>query len=160
MSVIDKHLETEVEKEEGLKLTVYKDTLGIDTVACGYNLEANPQHLSAEEIADIRENGITKERAIELLDNQLTLITNQLEAKIPWVDDLDAVRHDVLCDMAYNMGIGNKSHGLLCFTHTLSLVKDGRYAEAADAMIASKWAKQVGHRAFVLAEQIRTGIAS
>jgi lysozyme len=59
----------------------------------------------------------------------------------------------VLVNMAFNMGI----NGLLGFKHTLELVRTGNYADAADAMLNSKWAEQVGPRAKRLSEQMRTG---
>ena len=34
---------------------------------------------------------------------------------------------------------------------------DGNYEEAAEEMLNSKWARQVGYRAQELAEQMRTG---
>lgn len=43
--------------------------------------------------------------------------------------------------MAFNM-LG----GLLTFTNTLAAMKRGDYAAAADGMLASKWATQVGAR--------------
>jgi lysozyme len=41
------------------------------------------------------------------------------------------------------MGIG----GLLTFKNTLLLIKTGQYKKAADEMLKSLWAKQVGNRA-------------
>jgi lysozyme len=45
----------------------------------------------------------------------------------------------------------------LKFTKTVALIKTGDYAQAADAMLKSKWAAQVGQRAVELSEQMRTG---
>jgi lysozyme len=39
----------------------------------------------------------------------------------------------------------------------LAAVKSGQYAEAADEMLASKWAQQVRQRAIELARQMEVG---
>jgi hypothetical protein len=54
--------------------------------------------------------------------------------------NIDPIRRAVLVNMAFNMGI----NGLLGFKHTLELVRDHKYADAADSMLNSKWAHQVG----------------
>ena len=53
--------------------------------------------------------------------------------------------------MAYNLGINS----LLGFKNTLATIQAGRYNDAADGMLASKWATQVGDRATRLAKMMR-----
>ncbi|MGU3777520.1 hypothetical protein [Burkholderia metallica] len=65
---------------------------------------------------------------------------------------LDPVRQRVVINMAFNM-----QGGLLTFTNTLAAMKRGDYAAAADGMLASKWAAQVGARATRLATMMRSG---
>ena len=61
--------------------------------------------------------------------------------------------------MVFNMGAGSpKGGGLLSFVNTLSEIRRGEYAIAADMMLASKWAAQVGRRAVRLATMMRTGM--
>jgi lysozyme len=55
--------------------------------------------------------------------------------------------------MAFQMG----TDGLLGFKNTLALIRDGKYTEAADAMLASKWATQTPARAKRLSDQMRSG---
>ena len=55
--------------------------------------------------------------------------------------------------MAFNLGVS----GLITFKNTLRLISVGHYYEAAEEMLNSKWARQVGYRAEELAEQMRTG---
>ena len=72
---------------------------------------------------------------------------------------LDPVRQRVLIDMMFNMGPGAPSRGgLLSFVNTLSEIRRGNYGIAADMMLASKWASQVGRRAVRLATMMRTGM--
>jgi lysozyme len=123
---------------EGLRLTAYRCSAGKLTIGHGRNIE------------DI---GITREEADYLLVNDLSRVEAELHAQLPWVTRLDPVRWAVLCDMAYNLGLGK----LLQFTRTLSLIEGGDYAAAAGAMLQSKWATQVGTRAQRLAAMMATG---
>ncbi len=66
---------------------------------------------------------------------------------------MDPIRQDVLANMCFNMGIGT----LMTFHNTLAAMHDQRWEDAAEGMLASKWASQVGARADRLAEQMRTG---
>lgn len=115
-------------KHEGLKLFVYKDTMGIDTIGVGRNLI---------------NRGITKEEALLMLDNDIKDFTSQLVKALPWVLTVPEQVKIVLIDMGFNMGI----QGLLQFKNTLEHIRLGQYKEAADDMMKSLWAKQVGIRA-------------
>jgi lysozyme len=55
--------------------------------------------------------------------------------------------------MCFNLGI----NGLLQFHGTLQAVADGDYDQAAECMLASLWASQVGRRALELATMMRSG---
>ena len=56
--------------------------------------------------------------------------------------------------MCFNMGIDT----LLEFKNTLSFMQAGDYNSAANGMLSSLWAKQVGLRADNLAVMMRTGV--
>jgi lysozyme len=49
------------------------------------------------------------------------------------------------------------TEGLLKFVNTLAYVRYGKYEEAAEGMLASKWARQTPERAARMAEQMRSG---
>ena len=68
-------------------------------------------------------------------------------------DDLNPNRQAVIIDMAFNLGFG----GLREFVKMITAVQESRYDDAADEMLASKWAKQVGNRAKKLAGMMRSG---
>lgn len=89
----------------------------------------------------------------EIVRRAASLASNLLAA-LPWLPTISPLRQDVLLNMAYNLGL----HGLLGFTHTLSLVHAGQYDSAATAMLASEWAKELPSRAQRLAEQMRTDV--
>lgn len=131
-------LRTQLVDEEGLRLTPYRDSVGKLTIGVGRNLE---------------DRGITRDEAIFLLDNDIIAVLDQLAAHVPFFAALDDVRQRVLADMAFNVGMG----GLLGFKNTLAAVARGDYDAAAVGMLASRWATQVGDRALVLAEMMRSG---
>lgn len=131
---------------EGWRRRPYRDTEGYLSIGCGRNLDAKGLH--DDEIALLLENDITE--AIGNLDQHL-----------PWWRELDRVRQLVLAEMSFNLGIGDAQtgKGLLGFVNTLEHIRNGRWEQAADGMLASKWSKQVGARADRLAAMMRTGEA-
>ena len=124
--------------DEGVRLWPYTDTVGKSTIGVGRNL------------TDV---GISKAEAMLLLENDIDNAEQSLIASWPWMRDLDPVRYAVLVNMVFNMGLGT----LATFTNTLTYIKAGDYAKAAQNMLASKWAAQVGHRATRLAKQMESG---
>jgi lysozyme len=66
-------------------------------------------------------------------------------------DALNDARKAVILNMAFNMGLPV----LAQFKNTLRAVVEGRWDDAADGMLASRWAKQTGDRATRLARAMR-----
>jgi lysozyme len=136
----DPQLIAQLKIDEGCRLTAYKDTVGVWTVGYGH--------------AHVQPGTVwTQSQAEAVLIADVAEHNAKLAAALPWVAKLDPVRRRVLQNMAFNLGIA----GLLGFKNTLEYVRTGQYGEAADNMLASKWAKQVGQRAVRLARQMRTG---
>lgn len=144
----------QIKRHEGEKFRAYLCTAGHWTIACGYNLDANPLHLSDFEIAEFKKNGITQIISDHLTNLMISQIEIDLSKKLKWFDTLDEPRQTVLVNMAYNMGI----NGLLAFKNTLLAVEHGDYELAAKNMLESKWATQVHGRATELAKQMETGV--
>jgi lysozyme len=128
----------ELERDEGVRLKPYNDSVGVLTIGIGRNL---------------RDRGITREEAYHLLQNDLDEVEAQLADALPWWRTLDEVRQRVLCNMAFNLGIAK----LLGFSLTLSRIERKEYEAASVSMLQSAWALQVGPRAKRLAEMMRTG---
>lgn len=129
---------------EGERKKPYRDTVGKLTIGIGRNLD---------------DKGLRRDEIEYLLNNDIADARADLDRYLPWWRGLDPVRQRVLIDMAFNMGMGAPNRGgLLSFVNTLSNIRQGRYAEAADMMLASKWAQQVGRRAVRLATMMRTGL--
>ena len=144
---------------EGLRLQVYKDTLGIDTIGIGRNLE--DRGITKEELADldiptiehVYEYGITEADAVYLATNDVQIVEEELVRAHPCVDRLDSVRQLILIDMAFNMGVPR-----LCkFKKMWAAVHDEDYPTAAKEMLDSRWAKQVKGRATKLANAMHNG---
>jgi lysozyme len=143
-------INTQLKRDEGEVLHVYLDTKGIRTAGVGHNLEA---HGIDSPVGTV----ITQEQSDEWLEQDLSRAKTDLEKAGPWVDSLDEARYGVLLNMCFNMGWGNGLHGLSAFHNTLAKVQSRNYDDAADAMLESKWAKDVGKRATRLSQQMRTG---
>jgi len=133
-------LKLELIHDEGISLTLYKDTVGKWTVGVGRNIQ------------DI---GISTDEAMLLLENDIAGAVGALNHQLPWFPRLDPMRQRVLINMCFQMGIGK----LLGFQTTLEHVRQGHYDEAAGSMLQSKWAQQTPNRAKRLAAMMRTGKA-
>ena len=126
-------------RHEGLRLKSYRCTAGRLTIGIGRNLD---------------DCGISQSEAYVMLINDIMNCEKQLQSKIPDIyNGLDEVRKSVLLNMCFNLGI----NGLLGFKNTLAFVKVGDWERAANNMLVSKWAKQVGMRAIELSEMMRKG---
>ena len=144
---------------EGLKLQVYKDTLGIDTIGIGRNLE--DRGITKEEldwmdipnIGIVYEMGITEADAVYLATNDVQIVEEELLRAHSCVEQLDSVRQLILVDMAFNMGVPR-----LCkFKMMWAAIHDEDYPTAAKEMLNSRWASQVKGRATKLANAMHNG---
>jgi lysozyme len=153
------HFIEELIKHEGLKLQVYQDTLGINTIGIGRNLEdrgITKQELDELDIPNIEhvyEYGITEADAVYLATNDVQIVEEELVRAHPCVDRLDSVRQLIVMDMAFNMGVPR-----LCkFKNMWNAIHDEDYPTAAKEMLDSRWATQVKGRATKLANAMHNG---
>jgi lysozyme len=123
---------------EGMKLKPYLCTSKKLTIGIGRNLD------------DV---GISEEEAEMLLKNDIYEATNQLLNAFPWMATFSDVRISAMINFTFNVGIGTVRK----FSNTIEYLKNEDWEAAADEMIDSKWAEQVGDRAIQITEQIRTG---
>ncbi|MCW3505640.1 lysozyme family protein [Burkholderia cenocepacia] len=130
-------LKAELTLDEGRRSRIYVDTVGKVSGGIGRNL--TDKGFRDNEIDLMYQNDIAETEA-------------WLDRNLPWWRSLDPVRQRVLMNMAFNM-----QGRLLTFVNTLAAMKRGDYAAAADGMLASKWATQVGARATRLANMMRSG---
>ena len=153
------HLLEELVKHEGLRLQVYQDTLGIDTIGIGRNLK--DRGISKEELDEldiptidhVYEYGITEADAMLLAENDVQIVEEELLRAHPCVEDLDAVRQLVLVDMAFNMGVPR-----LCkFKKMWNAIHENKFDVASKEMLDSRWANQVKSRSVKLANAMHNG---
>ena len=123
---------------EGFRSNVYTCSGGKKTVGYGRNLQ------------DI---GISEEEAEMLLKNDIYEATNQLLNAFPFMATFSDVRISAMINFTFNVGIGTVRK----FSNTIEYLKNEDWEAAADEMMDSKWAEQVGDRAIQITEQIRTG---
>ena len=144
---------------EGLRLEVYQDSLGINTIGIGRNLD--DRGITQDEldwmdyptIEHVYSDGISEADAMYLAQNDVQIVEEELLAAHPCVENLDAVRQLVLVDMAFNMGVPR-----LCkFKNMWSAIHEGNYEAAAREMLDSRWATQVKGRATKLANAMHNG---
>lgn len=138
-----------VKEHEGYRPHVYKDSLGIPTIGIGFNLtrpDARKIATQAGADYDAIVQGID-----DLTDNQIkeifkiTLTIAYHDAK-KWIPNFDGLPKNVklaILDLSFNMGF-NRLSG---FTKTRSYILKGRFDLAANELLKSKWATQVGKRA-------------
>ena len=151
--MINDKLVEQLKRNEGYRAQCYKCTAGHNTIGYGYNLDANPLHLSSLELNQALRHGMPEHEAERLLVLMINNIVRDIHNALPWWSKVNGERQDVLINMAYNMGV----NGVLEFKQTLKHIMNGNYVLAADEMLDSQWANQVGDRAKELSEQMRTG---
>lgn len=161
------NLEEWLVAEEGFRALPYRCPAGYWTVGIGRNLETrglsrrerdmlgiSPTATTLEMIEALRlRGGVTKGEAMRLCWRDIEETRAALREKLDWFDALSEPRKDALVTMAFQMGV----HGLLSFKTTLGLLKEGKYDEAADQALKSKWAKQTAARAKRTTDVFRTG---
>ena len=139
MTNVENRIKAQLVRHEGIRLKPYRCTAGKLTIGIGRNLD---------------DCGISQKEAYAMLERDILDCEQRLIDEIPEIyNNLDEVRQSVLLNMCFNLGI----KGLMGFKTTLSFIAAGDWERAANNMLASKWAKQVGRRAIELAEMMRKG---
>lgn len=136
----------QVKRDEGLRLTAYRDTVGVLTIGYGHNCAAYP-------VAGVKKVGdrIDQNLADELLKIDLLRAQRELCRSFPWVETwMSPIRYAVLINMSFNLGISR----LKGFKKMWAAIRDRNFKTAAKEMLDSKWALQVGKRAQRLAYQM------
>ena len=131
-------IKAQLMKHEGLRLKPYKCTSGKITIGVGRN---------------IQDNGITEEEAMYLLDNDIKSCQVELDRVLPWWKDQPAHIQLVLINMIFNLGAPT----LLQFKNFLAALEKQDFDEAAEEMLQSRWAEQVGNRASELSDFVKSG---
>jgi lysozyme len=127
----------DLQRDEGLSLYPYTDTVGKVTIGFGRNLT---------------DNGISTEEASQLLKNDMMNVVDEMRVRFMGMELSEGVERALL-NMAFNMGVPR----LKKFKKTWAALYGGHYATAAEEALDSRWGKQVGARAQRVAALIREG---
>ena len=130
-------LEDMLRLHEGVRLHPYRCSAGKLTIGIGRNLD------------DV---GISMEEAELMMRGDIYRCDQNLSS-LPFWGKLDIVRKAVLIDMCFNLGFG----GLLKFKKMIAAIDVEDFSTAAEEMLDSRWANQVGSRANRLSEMMKTG---
>lgn len=134
---------SQLERDEGFRSRVYRDSMGKLTIGIGFNLEGGLP--------------LSEEAARFILREHVGVFVSDLTNRLPWTMRLSQPRFAVLVNMAYNMGIFR----LLTFVKMLKALEADDYETTAWEMLYLKegirtpWYRQVKGRAERLAQQMR-----
>jgi lysozyme len=121
-----------LEDDEGYRAKPYQDHLGVWTIGIGFT-------------------SLSLDEARMVLRLRTRSLWRTLGHHLPWVRHAPVVVQQVLLEMAYQLGM----EGLLGFRKTLAFLEAEQYAEAADEMLDSLWARQTPERAKRASGRIR-----
>ena len=128
-----------IKHHEGVRLLPYLDTAGKITIGWGRCLSTK---------------GISMKEAEALLAADIAdAIDDFYKLPIAVIRNCNVARRRVVCEMLYNLGLG----GVMKFKKMLSAIEQKDFDLAADEMLSSLWAKQVGIRAQLMAQTMREG---
>ena len=128
-----------ITRHEGSRLNMYQDTLGIWTIGVGHNIE---------------EKGISPAVMELMLDEDIEEAISELKRSVSFFSKMPEQVQEALVNLSFNMGIPR----LMQFKKTLAYLRDGDFEAAADELLDSRYAEQVGRRADEVAEMIRSAV--
>ncbi len=144
-------LEDQLTVDEGKRFTRYRDSRGIWTIGIGHNLEVSP--LPPGWVEPLSEAQVDL-----LFQKDIAGTLNRIATRLPWLGQQPMAIQLALTDMGFNLGVGQAgppATGLMGFHTFLGLIQAHNYAAAADDLMGTLWAKQVGNRALRIEAQIR-----
>lgn len=125
-------------RDEGCSRVPYKCPAGFWTIGVGRNLEANP--LSDDEIALILDNDIDRARTAA---NEIFGAT--------WFEQQEEHRQLGIINLIFNLG----KSGFMQFKKAIGAMLRGDWDTAANEILDSRYAEQVGERAERVAKLLR-----
>ena len=126
----------DIKKNEGYISTVYKDSLGIDTI--GYGFAIKDLNLE-EDVCDL------------ILERKVNKLRLDVKKKFDWYCNMPTPIKDIVIEMCYQMGV----NGFSKFKITIKLLSQEKFYEASFEMLDSKWAVQTPGRAKQLSTKVR-----
>ncbi len=137
----DPFLEQRIIEHEGIKKSVYKDSMGLWSIGIGFLVDPS------------KNAGLSVDECMMILRSRIANLVKQL-SQYNWYTIQDGVRQGCLVELAYNMGVA----GLLEFNTFLGFMAARRCSEAALDLKTTKWASQVSqNRVNDILKRIREG---
>jgi lysozyme len=127
---------------EGLRLKPYRCPAGKLTIGYGFNLEEGIPEFIADDLLDYSISIARRDLRSVLYPNGILTAKN-----------ITNTRLRALIDLMYNLG----KTKFLTFKKMIQAIKEGDWNKAADELLNSKYAEQVGIRAIENAERLRNG---
>jgi len=139
-------LREEIASDEGVRLDIYLDHLGLPTVAIGHLIrEADPEY--GKPVG----TQITPERCRQLFALDIAVTVEDCRSLFDNWDDLPEECQLILANMAFNLGRNRLGR----FLKLRAAIANYDYNEAATQQADSKWARQVPNRAGRLIDRMR-----
>lgn len=144
---------------EGFRAKVYRDSKGIFTIGCGFNLErpgagAKLLQYGLDKESLMQGQEITKEQAQNLMDDDIYDAYSDARTACPLFDSLSFERKLVIIDLIYNLG----KSSFVKFVKFIAAVQNQDWETAADELVDSNWYRQVKSRGVRMVSIMRTGV--
>ena len=123
-----------IENHEGFVGTVYKDSLGFETIGIGIKLP------------------LTKFEARMILESRLNAMIEEIKQKEPFYNKLPEKVKDIISEMAYQLGV----NGVLNFRKMWIALKLENYVKASEEGLDSLWHTQTPRRAEELMYRLKS----
>ena len=128
-----------LKRHEGVRQYAYRCPAGYWTIGAGRNID------------DKGGRGLSDDEIDYLLQNDIKLSIDELSETFPWFEESPKQIQGVLINMHFNMGMPT----LRKFRNMLDAMERKEYSRAAEEMLDSNWADQVGNRALELSDVVR-----
>ena len=124
-----------IKKNEGYISTVYKDSLGIDTIGYGFA---------------IKDLELEEDLCHVILQRKLKRLEKEVSTRFGWLKKMPPSVKDIVLEMCYKMGVT----GVSKFKKTIAYLEKSEWKNASIEMLDSRWAKQTPGRAKELSSRM------
>ena len=124
-----------IKKNEGYISTVYKDSLGIDTIGYGFA---------------IKDLELEEDLCHVILQRKLKRLEKEVSTRFKWLKKMPPSVKDIVLEMCYQMGVT----GVSKFKKTIAYLEKSEWKNASIEMLDSRWAKQTPGRAKELSSRM------
>lgn len=136
----------DLRNDEGFRAYPYEDCLGRITIGFG-NCYINGEKVT------MKSGPVSFQTGLEMLMGDAYAACIDAQSAVENFDQLDAIRQEILVNMAFNLG----GRGLMLFKKMRAHIEKRNWPGAAREMKNSKWFQQTGNRALRLYLRMITG---